>query len=206
MANLELFNKMAKNYDSDERIFVTNLISAKIAEELSSDDNLKSKTMLDFGCGTGLVGLNLVEQVKHLTFLDGSEQMIAIVNQKIEQLAIKNANSIVADSENNDLNIQNQKFDYIIIVQVLLHIPNTDQIISQLASLLNENGKLIIVDFNKNELVQSSLIHNGFDQVELQTKLNQNNLIDFKSQTFYEADKLLMNEYASMFITTATYI
>ncbi|SEM51639.1 ubiE/COQ5 methyltransferase family protein [Mesobacillus persicus] len=47
---------------------------------------------------------------------------------------------------------------------VLLHIPDTDKILQELFDILNNGGKLIIVDFDKNDKIHHPKVHNGFSQ------------------------------------------
>lgn len=87
---------------------------------------------------------------------------------------------------------------------VLLHIPNTKQILQTLFNILNDGGKLIIIDFNLNEKVYHPKVHSGFDQDELEGLLTE---VGFKStdiRTFHYGKKIFMNQDASMFIACSS--
>ena len=43
----------------------------------------KVKSAIDFGCGTDLVGMNLLNEFESMLFMDTSENMLDIVERKI---------------------------------------------------------------------------------------------------------------------------
>ena len=80
MGNTELFDRMAQQYETPERMQIAKICAARIKEVL---DGAKDKTAIDFGCGTGMVGMELLAEFKSMLFLDSAEKMIAIVDEKI---------------------------------------------------------------------------------------------------------------------------
>ncbi|MFD1902153.1 methyltransferase domain-containing protein [Enterococcus termitis] len=87
-----LFDRIAEHYDSPKQLELAKAISEKIKTELT---NSKSKVVLDYGCGTGLVGLALADKFEQIVFVDPSKEMINIVDQKIEQMKLTNTQTIV---------------------------------------------------------------------------------------------------------------
>ena len=86
---------------------------------------------------------------------------------------------------------------------VLLHIPDTNKILQELFGILNDGGKLIIIDFDKNDKIQHPKVHNGFSHEELKKRLSD---IGFKStemKTFFHGRRIFMNQDASMFISSS---
>lgn len=67
METREIFEQMASRYDTEVRKanarMITNYIRTKIT-------NTENKNLLDYGCGTGLIGLDLVNQFKPVYFMD----------------------------------------------------------------------------------------------------------------------------------------
>ena len=142
MAN-ELFDELAKRYDSDKQIFLASIIQKEVEAELEESQD---KTFLDYGSGTGLVSLDLASYVDELYLVDSSKEMTAITANKIQTNQIKNASALCRDLIKEDLTF---KVDIILGSLVLLHIPDTDFVLKQLYKHLNPKGKLIIVDFIK---------------------------------------------------------
>lgn len=198
MNNIDKFNLIASKYDTDERREIAKIIAENI---ISYIEIKKGKTAIDFGCGTGSVGINLLEEFKSIFFIDASENMIQEIKQKIEKRSIKNADVLCYDLTINDL--LDVKTDYIIISQTLLHIEDTKLILERLKSLLNKDGHIIIVDFDKNKDIISKDVHNGFSQKELTNTLKGIGFTKIKSKTFYKGEKIFMNKDASLFILDA---
>ncbi len=61
MGNTDKFEMIATMYDTPDRIHIAKLSADAIQEYLV---NTKDKSAIDFGCGTGLVGMILLEEFK----------------------------------------------------------------------------------------------------------------------------------------------
>lgn len=195
MGNTDKFEMIANVYDTPERMQIAKISSNAIQEYLV---DTKSKNAIDFGCGTGLVGMNLLNNFSSILFLDTSQNMINQIKQKVSDLNIQNADTLCFDFEKQSLSDLNA--DYIFMVQVLLHISDAEIVLSRLYDVLNEGGHLLIVDFNINEQIVSDIVHNGFDQIELANIMTQIGYKNVKSKTFYTGSKIFMGQDASMFI------
>lgn len=195
MGNTDKFDMIANIYDTHERIQIAEVSSNAIREYLVDS---KSKNAIDFGCGTGLVGMNLLSDFNSVLFLDTSQNMINEIRQKISSSNIQNADTLCFDIEKERLS--DLHVDYIFMVQVLLHINDVKLLLSRLYEVLKENGHLLIVDFNINEKIVSDMVHNGFDQIELTNILTKIGYKDIQSKTFYNGSKMFMGHDASLFI------
>ncbi len=198
MANTDKFEMIAGMYDTPERIYIAKISSDAIRKHVA---DAKGKHAIDFGCGTGLVGMNLLDAFGSVLFLDTSPNMIHQVRAKIAELGIRNADTLCFDFEQESP--ADLRADHIFMAQVLLHIPDVEPVLSRLYDVLNEGGHLLIVDFDKNEQVVSDLVHNGFDQGELADMMGRIGYRDIRSKTFYKGSKIFMGQDASMFILDA---
>lgn len=199
MDNISKFDSMAHKYDSDERIKIANIISDEIKKCLPNTDD---KILMDYGCGTGLIGIEFTKTFEYVIFVDGSNNMIEEVKKKLKHLNIANAFCIPLSfcTTPNSAILTPIKVDYIFICQTLIHIEDTYNILNNLSELLKENGHVIIVDFDKNEKITSKDVHNGFNQsdlINIMEKLGFKNLV---SNTFYFGEKIFMNHDSSLFI------
>lgn len=195
MGNTDKFEMIADIYNTPERIQIAQVSSNAIREYLV---DARSKNAIDFGCGTGLVGMNLLNDFNSMLFLDTSQNMINQVKQKISSSNIQNAATLCFDFEKDS--ISDLHADYIFMVQVLLHINDIELVLSRLYDVLNVGGHLLIVDFNKNEEIVSDIVHNGFDQRELTDIMTKIGYRDINSKTFYTGSKIFMGYDASLFI------
>lgn len=195
MGNTDKFEMIATIYDTAERVQIAKVSADAVREYLV---DAKSKSAIDFGCGTGLVGMSLVNDFNSVLFLDASQNMINQIKQKIADFNIRNADTLCFDFEKesrSDLHA-----DYIFMAQVLLHINDVGLVLSKLFDVLNAGGHLLIVDFDKNEKIASDMVHNGFDQVKLTGIMAKIGYRDIQSKTFYSGSKIFMGHDASMFI------
>ena len=195
MGNTDKFEMIANIYDTSERIQIAKVSSDAIREYLV---DAKSKNAIDFGCGTGLVGMNLLNDFNSMLFLDTSQNMINQIKQKISDFNFQNVDTLCFDFEKEGLS--NLYADYIFMAQVLLHINDVELILSRLYDVLNIGGHLLIVDFNKNEKVVSDMVHNGFAQEKLTDIMTKIGYRDIQSKTFYTGSQIFMGHDASMFI------
>lgn len=199
VGNTEKFEMIAKMYDTPERTEMARISADAIREYIV---DAKSKKAADVGCGTGLVGLNLLNEFHSMLFLDASPNMINQIKQKTSDLHIQHAHTLCVDIEKDRL--PDLCMDVIFMAQVLLHIHDVEFVLSKLFDALNEGGHLLIVDFNKNENVVSNVVHNGFSQADLKDTMTKIGYKDIESNTFFTGKKLFMGHDASMFVLSAS--
>ncbi len=195
MGNIEKFDLIAPEYDTLERLKVAKIIADEIRICITDG---KGKDAVDYGCGTGLIGMQLLDNFGSMFFIDASPNMIGEVQQKISQAQIDHVKALCYDFVTQpplDLHV-----DYVIMVHTLIHIKEVKEIIVRLYSVLNEGGRLFIVDFDQNGAVISDEVHNGFEQEKLKSLLREVGFADIRSKTFYYGKKLFMNQDASIFI------
>lgn len=193
----KIFDQIAKQYDTDDRIQLAHRILEKLKPFLNDTE---TSCLLDFGCGTGLLGIPLTSQYKEVLFCDDSNIMLDVVLSKIKAENLTNAKTIsLADW------IESPTFlvDQILLSLVLLHIPDTDSILKILSNHLKPNGKIFIVDFVKNEKVSHLKIHNGFLTEALEQKFKSIGFRTVTSFVILEEKKVFMNEDASLFLLIA---
>ncbi len=198
MGNIEKFDFIANQYDTSERMEISKIISDAIRMQVI---HANEKQAIDFGCGTGLIGLNLLDVFHSVLFIDASQNMVEVVKNKLEKMQIQNANALCCDLEADQPEALHA--DYIILAQVLLHIKDIHMILSRLYSALNKGGHLVIVDFDKNESVVSDEVHNGFEQHKLLEMIKGLGFEKGDAKTFYHGNRIFMNQDASLFILDA---
>lgn len=126
-----------------------------------------SSHVVEFGCGTGLVGINFVENAKKVTFVDNSPAMLSVLKEKISFLNSTNC-EIIEGSYPEMSAIE--KSDLFIALMSVHHVESIEEMAKAFHSSLKPGGKVIVGDlrtedgsFHGAELVP----HNGFDEKEL---------------------------------------
>ena len=192
-----VFEQMAKRYDTEERIELAKVIVKEVRPELR---NSKSKSLIDYGSGTGLVSLELSDLVDSILLVDSSQQMLEVAEAKIAHKGITNAKVLYSDFTQESPEL---KADIVLMSLVLLHIPDTKKILQELFNILNNGGKLIIIDFDKNDKINHPKVHNGFSHEELKKRLSEVGFKSIEIKTFYHGNRIFMNQDASMFISSS---
>lgn len=116
-----VFEQLAKKYDTAERIELAKVIAKEVRQELEWSE---SSFLLDYGSGTGLVSLELADLVDSLLLVDSSQKMLDVAQAKISQRRIKNTNVLYSDFTEETFELE-LKADIVLLSLVLLHIPDT---------------------------------------------------------------------------------
>ncbi|PTM57921.1 class I SAM-dependent DNA methyltransferase [Desmospora activa] len=192
-----VFEQIAKKYDTEERIELAKVIVKEVRPELR---NSKSRSLIDYGSGTGLIGLELSDLVDSILLVDSSKQMLEVAKAKISHKGITNSKVLYSDFTQET---PKRKADIVLMSLVLLHIPDTKKILQELFKILNDGGKLIIIDFDKNDKINHPKVHNGFSHEELKKRLSDVGFKSIKIKTFYFGNRIFMNQDASIFISSS---
>lgn len=187
MGHIQKFNQLASHYDSEKNIHMAKHATAAIRQYIDDD---YSKTMADIGCGTGLIGLELLDHFSTVYFVDGSESMLGEVKRKLAAANIKNAEVIQLDLE-EEVKLP-RKVDTIILSLVLHHISNRQSFIKKLYDNLTENGQLLII-----EMEGDHPHHHGISKAALAATVEDTGFHSIETETFYHAD------HGSRFILSA---
>ena len=193
MKPIDKFNQLATRYDTPLNIQMANLAVEAIRRFKDKD---KTKTAADLGCGTGLIGLDLLDDFDSMLFVDGSKNMLKAVETNLSQRGATNASVLQSDME-NDLQLP-YKVDTLILSLVLHHIANHQELLSKLYNNLNDNGQLFIIEMEKQEHN-----HHGIDSSELADNLSAIGFRNIQSEIIYEAPKEIDHHNASRFIISA---
>ncbi len=180
----ERFDKAAAGWDAKpRRIKLAQVIAGAIGRALPLT---KTMTGLEYGCGTGLVTFAVAEQVGTMYGLDSSGGMIAVVQEKIEALAVTNVMPFHGQLRDLPTTVP---LDLIVISMTLHHIDQYQELLSRCYDRLDVGGYLAIADleaedgtFHENN---DGIAHFGFDGALLGQHLREYGFTDVESQTIY---------------------
>ena len=186
------FNHRAESFDSPKNQSLADLVNAEIKQQVSE---LSTKSILDFGGGTGLIALPLAKQAKSVTLVDIAEKMleqarIKVKNQKLENLHLIQQDLLLKPLE--------QTFDLIIVSRVLHHMPHLDSSLAMFKEHLTPGGQLFIADYT----VPDGENH-GFIISELEETLKNHGFSDIQTQILYSSDHLFLDKPSQLFLTSA---
>lgn len=199
------FDSSAENWDTDKRIKRAEIIASEIHKSIRIK---KSRSALEFGCGTGLISFNLYRYFKNIDLLDSSKGMIKRLEDKISADKISNMKAVHMDLTSEK--IWKSTYDVIYSSMALHHIKDVNSLINKFSNMLNENGQLCIVDLNEvseafHKEESDFTGHHGFNIQELNGILHSNDFSSIKVKTFFfDIKKTGMEEIPySLFIMTA---
>lgn len=102
-------------------------------------------TVIDFGCGTGLISLALQSSFSQITGIDTSQGMVDVLNNKIKTADINNIEVLCLDITQSTPDI---KADVIVSSMALHHVEDVDSLLKTFTAMLNPGGYLALADLD----------------------------------------------------------
>ena len=135
---------------------------------------VEGRRVLEYGCGTGLLGFALQPWAAHVTLADSSEGMLRVLQEKIAASGLANLKPIRLDLQVDPL--PEARFGLICSLMTLHHIPDTSGILRQFHDLLEPGGWVALLDL---DLEDGSFhgpevdVHHGFERGAFQAELER---------------------------------
>lgn len=139
----------------------------------------RSARLLEYGAGTGLVTQALADAVGPVTLADTSTGMREVLQAKIDAGLIPDAR--VWDLDLTTDPVPDERFDVIVTVMTLHHIPDLAPVLAGFARLLVEGGYLCVADLHKEDGSfhgEGFAGHRGFDPADLARELTRAGFAD----------------------------
>jgi 2-polyprenyl-3-methyl-5-hydroxy-6-metoxy-1,4-benzoquinol methylase len=161
----EYFDKKAKAWDQQkDRIERAHVIAKLMKARIPITTAMNA---LEFGCGTGLLGFELINNVGNLTFTDTSAGMLEEVKRKVKDLKIITYRII--DLSEEELIGQ---FDLIFSLMALHHIEDYEFEVRKLIQKLTVGGFICLCDLDREDgsfHTEIKVPHNGFDRSQIES-------------------------------------
>ena len=165
------FDAVALNWDEEPR-------RVKLAGEIA-DSILKSLPLseewdaLDFGCGTGLVTLQLAPALRSITGVDSSAGMLDRLDDKIRRSGYSNVRAELCDLDKGSL--PSGKYNLITSAMTLHHVEKLAPLFQSFKALLLPGGWIALADLKTEDggfhEDQTGVFHHGFSTAELSDML-----------------------------------
>ena len=189
------FDQAAATWDENPmRIALMKAVGEAILREARPTKNMD---MLDYGCGTGLVGLYLLPHVRSVTGADNSAGMLEVLRKKIKDGGLENMRTMQLDLEHDP--VPAERYHLIVSSMALHHIADTASILGAFYQILHPLGLLCLADLDiepgvfHTPDVAPSVHHHGFNRAELQASLAQVGFHDAKDVTAHTLRKPVEN-------------
>ncbi|MEA1916024.1 MAG: class I SAM-dependent methyltransferase [Campylobacterota bacterium] len=184
------FDIVASTWDSNsKRLNIASSAVEKIKLHVALN---KEQKLLDYGCGTGLMGFGLSDEVKEVVGMDNSQGMLDEFNKKAKDLEFNNITCKLHNISDN--HIGENEFDVIVSSMTLHHIENTEDFILKAYQSLKDGGYLCINDLESedgsfHEHSNDGVFHFGFDKESLRTIFKKVGFEVTFLETIYSVEK-----------------
>ncbi len=149
------------------------------------------ETALDFGCGTGLLTLELAARVGRVTGLDTSPGMLAELDAKIVRAGLANVDTLQADLGRGDL--LPGGYGLVASAMALHHVVDPLPVLTGLHKAAAPGGRLALADLDSEGGAfhddNAGVHHFGFDRIDLADMLAGIGWTDIGARTATSIEK-----------------
>ena len=193
------FDKEAASWDENPaRVKAVKDIAEAIGRQVAITPDME---VLDFGCGTGLLTLQLQPFVRSITGVDSSRGMLDIFNAKIARLQLAHTRTLLCDLDKGDT--LSGTYDLIVSSMTLHHIKEVTPLLVQFYRSMKPNGYLCLADLDQDEGQfhenNTGVFHFGFDRTALRNSFFDAGFTDMGDVTAAEIEKTVRNGEARRF-------
>ena len=182
------FDDKATYWDTDPQKGVR---ANKVATAIRGQIPLTATTrVLEYGCGTGLLGFALRPVVGEMILADCSPGMLNVVEQKIAAGRFDQVSTLHLDLSEDPL--PDERFDLLCSLMTLHHVSDYKDLLTRFLPLLNPGGYLCLADLDAED---GSFHggdfsgHQGFDRQELKSVLTRIGFVDIDFSTVFEVER-----------------
>ena len=146
MPGTEHFDQAAATWDlAERRVALAHAVAQAIAARVTLS---KDQSVLDFGCGTGLVTLELGPEVGTMTGADTSPGMLATLTEKARAQGLPLHLLSLKTTGETDLG---GPYDLIVSSMTLHHVPDVPALFLQFVQHLHPSGHVALADLDEED-------------------------------------------------------
>lgn len=200
MSGSEHFDRAAATWDLTERRVA---LAHAVAQAIEARVPLaRNRSVLDFGCGTGLITMELAPRVGSITGADTSPGMLKALAAKAEALGIPLQLLALDPSGNGDLG---GPYDLIVSGMTLHHVADVPALFRSFARHLLPAGQVALADLDEEDgsfhEATVSIHHRGFARERIQAWLQDAGFQEIRLETAAVTHK--QGKDYSVFLATA---
>jgi ubiquinone/menaquinone biosynthesis C-methylase UbiE len=172
---MNCFDQEAASWDDKPaRVQLARGVGEAIMREAAPKSDM---TVLDYGCGTGLLGLYLLPHVAGVTGADNSSGMLEVLQGKIVRGGLEHMKTLRLDLEHDP--VPGDRYDLIVTSMTLHHLADVEKTLRGFRRLLRPRGTLCLADLDTEPgtfhtaAAAVSVHHHGFDRQKLKKLLTK---------------------------------
>jgi len=187
------FDKEAAQWDENPfRVKLANDIFVSISEHVQLKASMR---VMDFGCGTGLLSLQIAPLVNALTGIDSSQGMLDIFRDKVTRQNMGNVTASLVDLEKGDR--LEGAYDLIVSSMTMHHVEKIEPLLKQFYECLSPGGCVCITDLDLDQGMfhndNQGVFHFGFDRSKVQRMLSEAGFEKISEYTAAEVKKPVLS-------------
>jgi ubiquinone/menaquinone biosynthesis C-methylase UbiE len=132
------------------------LENPKRIAELRPEETLKkvglqeNHVLCDVGAGSGIFTIPAAKITKNIVYaLEINPEMLLLIEEKAKNAGLSNIQTVKV--ANNQFNLEKDSVDIVLMVTVLHEINDKPVILEQIKKILKDDGKLVIIEFHKQD-------------------------------------------------------
>jgi SAM-dependent methyltransferase len=131
--------------------------------------------VVDFGCGTGVLTVEMARWAKRVAAVDANPDVLAQARERAKRTGVTNVTFLCEDLHR--LSLPDGTKDLVVISQSLHHVEDPKRVLAEAARILEPGGRLVLLELMPHEerWVRERLGHRhlGFDPEDLRTTLRE---------------------------------
>lgn len=189
MTDPSYFDQRARTWDQNpNRIKMARAVVMSIQRVVTIKPAM---TMIDFGCGSGLMTLQLADQVQAVTAMDTSRGMLEVLQSNLNTEHMDNVTTVYLDPPGATPAVR--PVDLIVSTMVFHHIEDIASTLARLHSWLNPGGYLAISDLEPEDGhfhgPEAGKVHHGLDPRALKTSMEKLGMTVLLSERVHEIER-----------------
>lgn len=189
-------NSEKRDFDKEAASWDENPVRVKLAKDVASAITKQiilthEMDLLDFGCGTGLLTIQLQPLVRSITGVDSSQGMLDVFKKRITELKLKKVKALHLDLDSGDT--LSGSYDLVMSNMTLHHVKELKPLFHQFQSIIVPGGYLCIADLDLDDGMfhddNTGVFHPGFDRAAMREVFIETGFENIKDVTAAEVVK-----------------
>ena len=168
------FHELVERFESQERTEYQ-----KPEKVLQSLGDLSGTKVMDLGAGTGYFSFRLVEAGASVIAADVDDRFLDHIREKKSKLDLSDSQIELRKVPYDSPGLKKNEVDLFLIVNTYHHIENRSEYFKQVKSGLKEGGRVVVIDFVKDEIPVGPPLEMKLAPSEVQNELKVSGFTDF---------------------------
>lgn len=173
--NRQSFADLAAAFESESRD-----AWQKPEEVLAHIGDVRGKTVMDIGSGTGYFSFRLVQAGANVICADVDERFLSYIEERMTREKIAKHRMELRKVPYDSSTLQPGEVDVVLIVDTYHHIENRVDYFNEVRAGLKPGGKLVVVDFEKRDLPIGPPVNMKLAEHEVLAELTRAGFSQFK--------------------------